>query len=135
MADKLYYQDATLKTFSARVVERLTHAGQPAVVLDRTVFYPTGGGQPNDRGKLGEALVVDVLERDAPADGEVLHILSQDIESDEVVGEIDWPRRFDLMQQHTGQHILSAVFEELLGLPTISVHFGDDASTLDLRAP
>ena len=62
-----------LKTFTARIVERLTHDGHPAVVLDRTAFYPTGGGQPNDRGKLGHALVVDVIERDT--DSAVLHVL------------------------------------------------------------
>ena len=73
MTEKLYYQDATLKTFNARVVERWTHEGRPAVVLDRTAFYPTGGGQPNDRGRLGDVLVVDVIEREA--DGEVIHVL------------------------------------------------------------
>ena len=133
MTDKLYYQDATLKTFTARIVERLTHEGQPAVVLDRTAFYPGGGGQPSDRGKLGEALVMDVIERDAPADGGVLHILSQDIASDEVVGEIDWPRRFDLMQQHTGQHILSEAFIQAADAETIGFHLTDDNLTIDLN--
>lgn len=130
MTDKLYYQDATLKTFTACIVERLTHTGQPAVVLDRTAFYPTGGGQPNDRGKLGEALVVDVIEREA--DGVVLHILSQGIPSDKVTGEIDWPRRFDLMQQHTGQHILSEAFIQAASAETIGFHLTDDTLTIDI---
>ena len=143
MTDKLYYQDATLKTFSARVVERLTHAGQPAVVLDRTAFYPTGGGQPNDRGKLGDALVVDVLEREA--DGEVIHVLStltlpSPYEgegpgmrvNDQVIGELDWPRRFDLMQQHTGQHILSQAFVVAADAETIGFHLTADTLTIDV---
>ena len=144
MTEKLYYQDATLKTFNARVVERLTQAGQPAVVLDRTAFYPTGGGQPNDRGKLGDALVVDVVEREA--DGEVIHVLSTLIPNpspsqgeglgmragDEVAGEIDWPRRFDLMQQHTGQHILSQAFVQAADAETIGFHLTGDTLTIDV---
>ncbi len=159
MTDKLYYQDATLKTFTARVVERLTHAGQPAVVLDPTAFYPTGGGQPNDRGRLGEALVVDVIERDAPADGAVVHVLSTPTlpspyegegtplpspsqeriagegmrVGDQVTGELDWPRRFDLMQQHTGQHILSEAFIQAADAETIGFHLTDDNLTIDLN--
>ncbi len=137
MTVKLYYQDATLKTFNARVVERLTHEGQPAVVLDRTAFYPTGGGQPNDRGKLGDALVVDVVEREA--DGEVIHVLDPREGSDtlarvgdEVAGEIDWPRRFDLMQQHTGQHILSQAFVQAADAETIGFHLTEDTLTIDV---
>jgi len=154
MTEKLYYQDATLKTFKARVVERLTHAGQPAVVLDRTAFYPTGGGQPNDRGKLGDALVVDVVEREA--DGAVIHVLSTPTlpspyegegtplpspsqgkgpgmrVGDEVAGEIDWPRRFDLMQQHTGQHILSQAFIQAADAETIGFHLTEDTLTIDV---
>jgi alanyl-tRNA synthetase len=143
MTEKLYYQDATLKTFSARVVERLTQAGRPAVVLDRTAFYPTGGGQPNDRGKLGDALVVDVVEREA--DGAVIHVLSTPTlpspdegegpgmrVNDQVTGEIDWPRRFDLMQQHTGQHILSQAFVQAADAETIGFHLTGDTLTIDV---
>jgi alanyl-tRNA synthetase len=130
MTERLYYQDATCKTFTARIVERTTHDGHPAVVLDRTAFYPTGGGQPNDRGKLGDALVVDVIERNA--DGAVLHVLSQDIAGDQVSGEIDWPRRFDLMQQHTGQHILSQAFIAAADAETVGFHLTDDTLTIDL---
>ena len=137
MTEKLYYQDATLKTFAARVVERLTHEGHPAVVLDRTAFYPTGGGQPNDRGKLGDALVVDVLEREA--DGAVIHVLEPCEGSetfarvdDKVTGELDWPRRFDLMQQHTGQHILSQAFIVAADAETIGFHLTEDTLTIDV---
>jgi len=134
MTERLYYQDATCRTFAARIVERLTHDGQPAVVLDRTAFYPTGGGQPNDRGKLGHALVVDVIERDAPAAarGAVLHILSRDIAGDEVTAEVDWSRRFDLMQQHSGQHILSQAFIAVADAETVGFHLTDDTLTIDL---
>jgi alanyl-tRNA synthetase len=137
MTERLYYQDSYLKTFTAHVVERLTHEGHPAVVLDRTAFYPTGGGQPNDRGRLGNALVVDVIERDA--DGAVIHILEPCEGSetfarvgDEVTGKIDWSRRFDLMQQHTGQHILSQAFIEVARAETIGFHLTDDNLTIDL---
>ena len=137
MTEKLYYQDATLKTFTARIVERLMHAGQPAVVLDRTAFYPTGGGQPNDRGKLGDALVLDVIEREA--DGPVIHILDLPESStafgkvgDEITGELDWARRFDLMQQHTGQHLLSQAFIVAGNAETIGFHLTGDNLTIDL---
>jgi len=139
MTVRLYYQDAYCKTFTARIVERLTYNGRPAVALDRTAFYPTGGGQPNDRGRLGDALVVDVIERDAPADGAVLHILDPCEGSetfarvgDEVTGEVDWPRRFDLMQQHTGQHILSQAFVAVADAETVGFHLTDDTLTIDL---
>jgi len=128
--EKLYYQEAYLKTFTARVVERLVYDGHPAVVLDRTVFYPAGGGQPNDRGRLGEALVLNVVERES--DGAVIHVLSQDLAGKVLTGEIDWPRRFDLMQQHTGQHILSQAFIHVADAETIGFHLTDDNLTIDL---
>jgi alanyl-tRNA synthetase len=137
MTERLYYQDATCKTFTARIVERLTHDGRLAVVLDRTAFYPTGGGQPNDRGKLGHALVVDVIERDT--DSAVLHVFDLPEDSgtfgnvgDEVIGELDWSRRFDLMQQHTGQHILSQAFIAVADAETMGFHLTDDTLTVDL---
>jgi alanyl-tRNA synthetase len=137
MTERLYYQDATCKTFTARIVERLTHDDHPAVVLDRTAFYPTGGGQPNDRGKLGHALVVDVIERDT--DSAVLHVLDLPADAgtfgkvgDEVSGELDWSRRFDLMQQHTGQHILSQAFIAVADADTMGFHLTDDTLTIDL---
>jgi alanyl-tRNA synthetase len=139
MTERLYYEDPSLKRFSARVAERLTWEGQPAVVLDRSAFYPTGGGQPSDRGELAGAgplgvRVVDVVERES--DGAVVHVLAGVLEADEVVGSVDWSRRFDLMQQHTGQHILSAAALECLDANTVGFHLAEEAATIDLdRAP
>jgi len=137
---RLYYDDSYLQNFQARVVaclpvEPVLSAGgaQPAweVLLDRTAFYPSSGGQPNDLGRLGAARVLDVRE----AGDDIAHIVDQDLPLEEVDGGIDWPRRFDHMQQHTGQHLLSAMFHERFGLPTVSFHLGSDLCTIDLRGP
>lgn len=127
--ERLYYTDAYLTRFRARIVERADHGRR--VYLDRSAFYPASGGQPFDRGTLGGANVIDVVD-----EGErVAHILSTPLDdaTGELEGVVDWTRRFDLMQQHTAQHLLSAVFADRLGWPTVSVHFGDDSSTLDLE--
>ncbi len=140
MTHRLYYDDAYLCHFSARVQEQLRWEGQPAVVLDRTAFYPTGGGQPHDTGWLGGVAVVDVIERES--DGAVVHILAKPLTAEplaalgEVDGEVDWGRRFDLMQQHTGQHLLSAAFVEQLEANTVGFHLSAEYATIDLdRAP
>lgn len=133
MTDRLYYTDAYLTRFTARVVERLTWEGRPAVILDRTAFYPTSGGQPSDRGWLGGVPVAGAEVREP--DGAIVHILETTLPEDEVVGEIDWPRRFDHMQQHTGQHLLSAACEQLLDADTVSFHLGAEVSTIDLNVP
>ena len=126
---RLYYTDAYCQAFDAQVVRAFDHEGRPAVVLDRTAFYPTSGGQPFDLGVLGAATVVDVVD----VDGDVVHVLSSPLPDGAAVhGQIDWARRFDHMQQHTGQHLLSAVIAERIGLATVSVHFGRDSATLDL---
>src|SRR5271165_6191057 len=137
---RLYYDDSFLQNFSARVVdcgpvEPFADASgtQPAwgVVLDATAFYPSSGGQPNDFGRLGTARVLDVRD-----DGdEIVHIVDQEISLGAVEGCVDWSRRFDHMQQHTGQHLLSAMFQERFGLPTVSFHLGSDLCTIDLRGP
>jgi alanyl-tRNA synthetase len=129
MTNRIYYTDAHAREFDAQVVEALEHEGHPAVLLDRTAFYPTSGGQPNDTGRLGPARVVDVIDRD---DGEVLHVLDRAIPAGPVRGSLDWERRFEHMQQHTGQHILSAACEKALGARTLSFHLGTDRSTIDL---
>ena len=131
MNKRLYYEDAYRTRFVAQVAERLTFEGQPAVRLDRSAFYPTSGGQPHDTGSLNGAAVVDVQ---VGADGAVLHLLAHSLpeETTSVNGQIDWPRRYDHMQQHSGQHLLSQVFYRGLGLETVSVHFGDVLNTLDL---
>jgi len=137
---RLYYDDAFETEFTARVIScepalipSFPVAQAPAweVVLDRTAFYPASGGQPHDLGKLGEANVVDV--RDAE-DG-IVHIIDQPVKLGEVKGCINWPRRFDHMQQHTGQHLLSAMFQERFGLSTVSFHLGSEICTIDLRGP
>ncbi|MBN1888439.1 MAG: hypothetical protein JW850_10630 [Thermoflexales bacterium] len=127
---RLYYQDAYQRSFNARVIEQSTHAGQPALVLDQTAFYPTGGGQPHDLGKLGGVDVIDVVEREA--DGGVLHVLAAPVQPGELSGEIDWLRRFDHMQQHTGQHILSQACARLAQAETVGFHLSPDTLTIDL---
>ena len=125
---RLYYTDSYLTSFDARVVE--IAADGRRVYLDQTAFYPTSGGQPHDLGTLSGADITDVID-----EGErIAHIVSTPLTSDAsgVAGEIDWARRFDNMQQHTGQHLLSAVLEEVAGYHTVSVHFGSDYSSLDL---
>ena len=129
MTERLYYHDATLREFSARLVD-VTDDGR-RVYLDRTAFYPTSGGQPHDVGTLQGAHVVDVIDEDE----RIVHVLDEPIAiatGAELRGEIDWNRRHDHMQQHTGQHLLSAVLEDMLGLRTVSVHFGPETSTLDV---
>jgi alanyl-tRNA synthetase len=137
---RIYYDDAYEKEFNARVVhcEVLppdVNSGITAqvwgLVLDRTAFYPTSGGQPNDLGKIGDANVLDVRD-----DGdEIIHVVDRRPSSPDVLGCINWPRRFDHMQQHSGQHLLSAVFQERFGRPTVSFHLGIDLCTIDLRGP
>jgi alanyl-tRNA synthetase len=126
VTDRLYYTDAYLTAFDAAVVARAD--GGRRVYLDRTAFYPSSGGQPFDTGRLGGAEVVDVVEEG----DRIAHLLASPVEGDRLEGRIDWPRRFDHMQQHTGQHLLSAVIAERFGLATVSVHFGRESSTLDL---
>ncbi len=127
--DRLYYTDSYVREFSARVIE--ADAGGLRVTLDRTAFYPTSGGQPFDLGTLGGSRVREVFDED----DRVIHLLEAPLVSNaEVEGRIDWDRRFDHMQQHTGQHLLSAVFEELYSMPTVSFHMGAETSTIDLRA-
>ena len=125
---RLYYTDAYRAEFTARVVDRSDDGRR--VYLDSTAFYPTSGGQPNDLGTLGGVAVVDVIDED----GRIAHLLMGTLGTESPIeGRIDWKRRFDHMQQHTGQHLLSAVFEDLFGARTVSVHFGEGHSTVDLE--
>ena len=125
---RLYFEDAYLTAFEARVVERMTRDGRPAVVLDATAFYPESGGQPPDRGILNGRQVVDVQEDG----GRIVHILDGEMPGESARGTVDWPRRFDHMQQHTGQHILSQAFLETRNGETRSFHLGPDVSTLEI---
>jgi alanyl-tRNA synthetase len=127
MTDRLYYTDSYLREFTARIVER--SADGRTVYLDRTAFYPASGGQPCDTGALAGVPVLDVAD-----EGErIAHRLAAPLDCGPVDCAIDWSRRFDHMQQHTGQHLLSAVFEEWFGLHTVSFHLGAESSTIDLE--
>jgi alanyl-tRNA synthetase len=129
MTERLYLSDPYLVSFTARVVAAPEQGGRPAVLLDRTAFYPEGGGQPADRGTLGGAEVVDVQE----SGGDVLHLLDRHLApGTELEGRVDWVRRLDHMQQHHGQHLLSAAFERVHGAPTRSFHLGERTCTIDL---
>jgi alanyl-tRNA synthetase len=131
MTHRLYYTEAYRTEFTAAVVDR--DAAGTRVYLDASAFYPTSGGQPHDLGTLAGVQVLDVVDEE----DRVAHVLASPLDADAdslVTGRIDWERRYDHMQQHTGQHLVSAVFEDLFGARTLSVHFGADYSTLDLDA-
>jgi alanyl-tRNA synthetase len=129
MTLRLYYTDAHLATFRGTVAEVFDQDGRTAVVLDRTAFYPTSGGQPFDTGLLGGVRVEDVFDLE---DGRVAHVVAAPLAPGaEVSGEVDWPRRFDHMQQHTGQHLLSAAFDRVHRARTESFHLGVDTCTID----
>lgn len=130
--DRLYYTDSHLTEFEARVTGvTTTEDGRTAVVLDRTAFYPIGGGQPNDTGALGEARVVDCLNQE---DDVILHVVEGSTPQNDqtVTGRVDWPRRLDHIQQHTGQHILSRTFIELFAAETRGFRMLERYSEIDV---
>jgi alanyl-tRNA synthetase len=129
-SERLYYTDSYLVEFDAVVRDGVQENGRWKVTLDRTAFYPTSGGQPHDTGTLGDANVVDVFEEE---DGTVVHVVDREVEKNSRVrGHVEWRRRFDHMQQHTGQHLLSASLEREAGAKTVSFHLGTGVSTIDL---
>lgn len=125
---RLYFDDSYLVRFAAHIVARDGNR----VALDRSAFYPEGGGQPADHGMIAGVPVTDVQLDDA---GVVWHTLAGPLDTDEVMAVVDWPRRLDHIQQHHGQHLLSAAFEELFNLKTVSFHLGPESSTIDLTTP
>ena len=127
--ERLYYTDPYLREFDATLVDTLSHEGQTALVVDRTAFYPTSGGQPHDVGFFHDVRVLGVVEAEHER---ILHIVDRAPSTTALHGVIDWTRRFDHMQQHTGQHVLSAAFDRLVGVRTESFHFGGESSTIDL---
>jgi alanyl-tRNA synthetase len=131
VTDRLYYNDSYLREFDATVTGVEPVGERIRVALDRTAFYPTSGGQPFDTGRLGQLRVVDVVDDDG---GTIAHVVEGGAVQvgDRVHATIDWARRFDHMQQHTGQHMLSAAFERLLHARTLSFHLGTAVSTIDL---
>lgn len=127
LTHRLYYHDSYLQHFHAQVVS-LDESGL-RVVLDQTAFYPTSGGQPHDLGRLNAIPILDVID-----EGEqIVHVLTSPGNVGPAEGVVDWPRRQDHMQQHSGQHLLSAIAAEEFGLQTVGVHFGAAASTIDLE--
>ena len=129
MTERLYYHDSYLRDFDARVVYADVADEHCIAVLDRTAFYPASGGQPCDTGTLGTTRVLEVI--DDPRG--ILHLVASPlVEGEAVRGTIDWERRFDHMQQHTGQHVLSAAFNRLVGARTESFHLGATSATIDL---
>lgn len=125
---KLYYEDCHLSEFSARVVSCNPTEGGYHVILDRTAFYPEGGGQPCDLGRLNGISVLDVQERGE----DVVHLCAEALEVGmEVTGKIDYERRFDLMQQHSGEHIVSGLIHAKYGLHNVGFHMGADVITID----
>lgn len=129
MTERLYYNDSYLTEFSARVIERLD--GDCRLILDRTAFYPASGGQPCDHGSVGGVAVLNVEEDERER---IVHTMAAPVPAETVDCRVDWQRRFDHMQQHSGQHLLSAVIIECCGVPTISFHLGEESSTIDIAA-
>lgn len=131
MTEKLYYQDPFLTEFSCTVIDCRKEKEQWAVILDQTAFYPEGGGQPADHGTLGQAQVLDVREKD----GEILHFCDRKADiGEKVTGRIDWDRRFDFMQQHSGEHIISGILCKKFRCDNVGFHIGHDLVTIDFNA-
>src|SRR5579872_7078678 len=139
MTDRLYYQDSFLYSFDAEVRE-VRDTPKPAIILDRTAFYPTSGGQVFDTGTISTASeTLKVAEVADIEDGRVVHYLEAPVKDllpgTKIHGQIDRGRRRDHMQQHTGQHVLSAAFVRLFNMPTVSFHMADDYCSIDLDTP
>ena len=132
MTEKLFYKDAYQKTFEATVTECREGKNGYEIILDQTAFYPEGGGQPGDIGYLQtgdqKVEVTDTHEKD----GEILHFCGQPLEKgSKVTGSIDWERRFDLMQNHSGEHIVSGLVHHKFGYNNVGFHMGKDTVTID----
>ncbi len=128
--ERLYYNDSYTLNFDATVVEQTTYKQRPALILDRTYFYPEGGGQPPDTGQINGVPVIDVQTREA--DRAVLHILEQNLQDPRVEGQIDAARRLDHMQHHSGQHVLSQALTQAANADTLSVHMSASTMTIDV---
>ncbi|NDJ75731.1 MAG: alanyl-tRNA editing protein [Chloroflexi bacterium] len=128
--ERRYYADSYTTHFDAHVIETTHYNGLPAVVLDQTYFYPTSGGQPHDTGVLNDTPVSEVAVRED--DGAVVHMLEGELAVERVTGQINWARRLDHMQHHTGQHILSQAFIQVARAHTIGFHMSPDSITIDL---
>jgi alanyl-tRNA synthetase len=132
MTTKLYWHDSHLTRFTAQVVDCFVQDGQSVVVLDQSAFYPSGGGQPSDTGTINATRVLAVSMAD---DGRMLHHLEGDMPctiGEAVASEVDWPHRLEMMQQHTGQHILSQAFWQLFGAETRGFRIFERTAEIDL---
>jgi alanyl-tRNA synthetase len=129
MSKKLYLDNPYQKEFDATVLDKIIIEDKGGLILDQTCFYPEGGGQPSDKGEINEVKVLKVVE----INGKVIHLIEREIQEKKVKGEIDWSIRFDHMQQHTGQHILSQSFIQVLSADTLSFHIGEEDSTIDVN--
>ena len=134
MTERLYYHDSFLYDFDARVLESVERQGRTAVVLDRTAFYPTSGGQVHDTGKfiLQNEQQIPVTEVAEDEEGKIYHFAAGPLDPGAIRGQVDAERRRDHMQQHSGQHVLSAAFVRLFDAPTVSFHMGVESCTIDL---
>ena len=130
MTQKLYLDDSYLRECQSSIVDRTDVNGKPGVILDRTIFYPTSGGQPHDTGTINESSVIDVFE---DQHHRIVHLLKTPFSGVRIQGRLNWTRRFDHMQQHTGQHILSQAFLKICNADTISFHLGEKSATIDLN--
>src|SRR5881296_630723 len=128
--ERLYYNDPYLLEFDANIIATRPVGDRLGIILDKTAFYPTSGGQPNDLGTINGLPLVDCLEDEAS--GNVIHVIEGTISGASVHGRIDPARRADHMQQHSGQHVLSQAFVELFNWPTVSFHLGTVSCTIDL---
>ncbi len=125
---RLYLENPYQVEFEAKVVEKTIRRHKPALILDQTCFYPESGGQVHDSGWINGVAVLEVME-----EGErIVHVLENEVTTETVKGTIDWKSRFDHMQQHTGQHILSQSFYELIAAETLSFHMGKSSSTVEM---
>lgn len=129
MTERLYYPDSYLKTFVAKKLSSTPTNSGFAIILDQTAFYPTSGGQPNDLGKLEGQEILDVFEDD---NRNVVHLVRNEVGAERPTGLIDWERRHDHMQQHTGQHLLSQAFLKTARFHTIGFHLSSNYATIDL---
>ena len=130
--ERLYYNDPYLLEFDAKIIEARAVGDRLGLVLDKTAFYPTSGGQPNDLGMIDDVPLVDCLEDEAS--GNIIHVIEGSVTGPSVHARIDPARRADHMQQHSGQHVLSQAFVELFNWPTVSFHLGAVSCTIDLPA-
>jgi alanyl-tRNA synthetase len=130
MTTKLYLSDQYLREFSSTISRKIEAGEKPGIILEQTLFYPTSGGQPHDTGTINDIPVLEVIEDEKHG---IVHLLEGPVTGEKVDGRINWARRFDHMQQHTGQHLLSQAFIKTCNAETISFHLGDKSSTLDLK--